>query len=73
MSIGRIERYLGDIALDIPFPKIEEKNNLKILVIGSGPAGLGAAYFLRRNGCYVKIFEKKVHVRWAFNQGDTRI
>ncbi|GAB6887226.1 hypothetical protein JCM13304A_07240 [Desulfothermus okinawensis JCM 13304] len=59
VSIGRIERYLGDIALDIPFPKIEEKNNLKILVIGSGPAGLGAAYFLRRNGCYVKIFEKR--------------
>lgn len=41
--------------------KIEKKsqNNLNIAVIGAGPAGLSAAYFLAKAGSSVQIFEAK--------------
>jgi heterodisulfide reductase subunit A-like polyferredoxin len=34
-----------------------ERNGRKVAVVGSGPAGLGAAYFLARRGYPVTIFE----------------
>ncbi|MBU0528744.1 FAD-dependent oxidoreductase, partial [bacterium] len=34
-------------------------NNVKIAIIGGGPAGLSAAYFLALAGCKVEIFEAK--------------
>lgn len=35
------------------------KDNCKIAIIGGGPAGLSAAYFLALAGCKVEIFEAK--------------
>lgn len=35
------------------------QNNIKIAIIGAGPAGLSAAYFLALGGCKVEIFETK--------------
>jgi len=37
-------------------------NNLIIGIIGGGPAGLSAAYFLALAGCKVEIFESKKHL-----------
>lgn len=43
------------------FPEIKasESRDEKIAVIGAGPAGLAAAYFLRKHGICVDVFEKE--------------
>jgi 2-oxoacid:acceptor oxidoreductase delta subunit (pyruvate/2-ketoisovalerate family) len=57
VSINGIENYIGDNA-PRKF-KIEDNKGKEIAIIGSGPAGLACAYFLRRLGYKVKIFEKE--------------
>lgn len=59
VSIGEIEAYVGDVALkeDWKLPTTKETNH-KVAVIGSGPASLTCAAFLRRNGIQTTIYEK---------------
>lgn len=58
ININGLEQYLGDYLLrEGEIPEIE-KNGKKIAVIGSGPAGLGCAYFLTMDGYDVTVFEK---------------
>jgi formate dehydrogenase beta subunit len=58
VSIHGIERFLGDMAVEqgwkIALPRDSGK---RVLVIGAGPAGLSAAYHLRRLGHAVEIQE----------------
>lgn len=59
VSIGDIEAYIGDYAIKNNFKLPTTKpNNKKVAVIGSGPASLTCAAFLRRNGYNVTIYEK---------------
>ena len=61
LNIGAIERTVGDYILQHykDFMKSPEKENGKIIsIIGSGPAGLSAAYYLRQAGYSVNIYEK---------------
>ncbi len=58
VSINQVERYLGDFGLETgKVTKVDEKRKEKIAIIGSGPAGLSAAYQLARMGYGVAIFE----------------
>lgn len=61
MNIGSIERFLGDYIVDHPetfmVPPTEE-NGKSVAIVGSGPAGLTAAFYLRQNGYKVTIFER---------------
>ncbi|MFW5899922.1 MAG: FAD-dependent oxidoreductase, partial [Desulfovermiculus sp.] len=56
--VGCVERFLGDFGLDRPFPKPDVLRPEKAAVVGSGPAGLSAAYFLAAAGLQVSIFER---------------
>lgn len=62
VQIGDIEAYISDYGLEHNLIKnIEKTNELKgknIAVIGGGPAGLTASYFLAKAGASVTIFEK---------------
>ncbi len=59
VSIGALERFVGDYALENDL-KIEEciiENNIKVAIVGSGPAGVSCAVSLRRLGYTVDVFE----------------
>jgi NADPH-dependent glutamate synthase beta subunit-like oxidoreductase/CO/xanthine dehydrogenase FAD-binding subunit len=61
ISIKGIERFIGDYILEnsselIKPTEIDMKK--KVAIVGSGPTGLSAAYYLRRLGYSVTVFEK---------------
>jgi NADPH-dependent glutamate synthase beta subunit-like oxidoreductase len=59
VHIRALKRYLADLHPDIArsLPELEPVTGFKAAVIGSGPAGLMAAYELRRLGHTVTVFE----------------
>jgi len=60
VSTRAIERYVGDRILgDVStfFPSPDVSTNKRVAVVGSGPAGLAAAYYLRKSGHAVTVFD----------------
>ena len=60
VSINQVERFLGDYALshNLKHKKLTDETKAdKIAVVGSGPAGLSAAFQMARRGYPVTIFE----------------
>jgi NADPH-dependent glutamate synthase beta subunit-like oxidoreductase/ferredoxin len=72
VTIHHLERFVGDAAISSrEIPKIETlaDNGKKVAIAGSGPAGLGAAYFLARLGFDCEVFEAQPEpggiLRWG--------
>jgi NADPH-dependent glutamate synthase beta subunit-like oxidoreductase/CO/xanthine dehydrogenase FAD-binding subunit len=62
VSIRDIERFMGDYILENADEVItapESDTGKKVAIIGSGPAGLSAAYYLRMSGHRVTVFDKQ--------------
>jgi NADPH-dependent glutamate synthase beta subunit-like oxidoreductase/CO/xanthine dehydrogenase FAD-binding subunit len=62
VSIRDIERFMGDYILEnadeiIQAP--EADTGKRVAIVGSGPAGLSAAYYLRMSGHHVTVFDKR--------------
>ncbi len=59
VAIGAIERFITD---NSPVPVLDAEpgrgSGLSVAVVGSGPAGIGAAFELVRAGAEVTVFEK---------------
>ncbi|MBR3756032.1 MAG: FAD-dependent oxidoreductase, partial [Firmicutes bacterium] len=60
ISIAAIKRFLGDTDLmaEAQFiPEVDEETGKSVAIIGGGPMGLSAAYFLRQMGHDITIFD----------------
>lgn len=65
VSIREVERYLGDYILENSesfFIKPETETGKDIKIIGAGPAGLTAAYYLRKTGHSVTVIDKNDNI-----------
>lgn len=51
--------------------KFEDKKNVKVAIVGAGPAGITAASYLARRGVYVSIYEKHRNLRRTFSSWNT--
>jgi NADPH-dependent glutamate synthase beta subunit-like oxidoreductase len=61
VAIRCVERTLGDYILERAgdfFTPPKQESGETIAIIGSGPAGMSAAYYLRRSGHRVEVFER---------------
>jgi 2-oxoacid:acceptor oxidoreductase delta subunit (pyruvate/2-ketoisovalerate family) len=70
LSIHSCERFIGDWGLkNVPFVKSQAKRKESVTVVGSGPAGLAAAYYLGLAGFNVTIFERKAKLGGMLRYG----
>jgi len=56
IQIRHIKRFLGDKGFDYT-PSVAAGTGKRVAIVGGGPAGLSAAYFLRRNGHTTVVFD----------------
>jgi heterodisulfide reductase subunit A-like polyferredoxin len=66
IAICTLKRFIADYEKEsinkgksngAPLPEIKEKKEEKVAIVGSGPAGLTAAYYLAMEGYQVTVFE----------------
>ncbi len=59
VGINSVEQYIGDTAFEegFKFDNSAEMTDKKVAIIGGGPAGMAAAYQLRRKGIASTIFD----------------
>lgn len=58
LSLMRLKRFAAELSGAAFTPKVEALTGKRVAVVGAGPAGLSAAYFLARKGHKVEIYEK---------------
>ena len=59
MNIRGIKKYAADHAGVVPPPPCGEPTGKKIAIVGGGPSGLSAAYYLSLMGHKVVVYEKR--------------
>ncbi|MEE8352593.1 MAG: NADPH-dependent glutamate synthase [Rhodospirillales bacterium] len=59
VAIGRIERWLGDLAIEEGWSNIPyiEPIGFRVGIVGSGPAGIACAADMAKAGCDVTVYE----------------
>jgi NADPH-dependent glutamate synthase beta subunit-like oxidoreductase len=71
VGINSVEQYIGDTAKteSFEFAKGPLVGNKKVAIVGGGPAGMAAAYQLRRKGIASTIFDEHDELGGMFRYG----
>ncbi|MFC1945884.1 FAD-dependent oxidoreductase [Chloroflexota bacterium] len=69
VNINSIERFLADFSMLEKAEPVPKQYSKKVAVVGSGPAGLSAAYFLVRSGYPVTVFEQEKRLGGMLRMG----
>lgn len=69
INIRGLKRFAVDNCGDVPVPEKMDETGKKIAVIGGGPSGLSAAYFLSIMGHKVTVFEKRAQLGGMLRYG----
>ncbi len=70
VKIGSIEAYIGDLAINNDWKlRVPKETKYNVAVVGSGPAGLTCAAFLRKNGIGVTLYEKHDYLGGLLTHG----
>lgn len=59
INIRGLKRFAAENAGDVPAPEREALTGKKVAIVGGGPSGLSAAYYLSLMGHEVEVFESK--------------
>jgi len=59
VAIGRLERFVGDRAIAESWTNLPyiERNDFRVGIVGSGPAGMACAADMAKAGCEVTVYE----------------
>ena len=57
VAIDALKRFVSDVEAEEVDPVVPDENGKRVAIVGSGPAGLMAAYQLRKSGYGVTVFE----------------
>ena len=71
VGINSVEQFIGDTAIanGYKFEVAEKETGKKVAIIGGGPAGMAAAYQLRRKGHGATIFDDNEHLGGMMRYG----
>ena len=69
MNIRGLKRYAVDTAGEVPQPLCAEPTGKRVAVIGGGPGGLSAAYYLALMGHEVTVYEKRCQLGGMLRYG----
>ncbi len=69
INIRGLKRFAVEQAGQVPVPPCGEKTGKRVAVIGGGPAGLTAAYYLQLMGHSVTVYEKRQHLGGMLRYG----
>ena len=72
VAIDWLKRYVADLDLKSPDgydPPLAPKTGKRVAVVGAGPAGLSAAYYLVQEGAEVTVFEAEEKAGGMFRYG----
>ena len=72
VGIDYLKRYTSDIDMfseDRFMPSVKPPTGKKVAIIGAGPGGLTAAYFLAKEGHHAEIFEASPHAGGMLRYG----
>ena len=69
VNIRGLKRYAVDHADNVPQPKKAPATGKSVAIIGGGPGGLSAAYYLALMGHKVTVYEKQKHLGGMMRSG----